>query len=187
MMNIYETLKKLTFIKPDKDYSKRSRSVILSMLQDMPRPRVTLWQFVMQNVQLGSAIALTGLLLLLGFGGFSAWKAFSPFGINSLDPANLRAEADAVKDIEVALNSVQYVQPTDSATPKLSLKNVKPKATAPTTLSAPTQTATLRATPTETTSTQSESEISSTSASTSINEDFSTTTVDSALDLLIEQ
>lgn len=193
-MNIYETLKKLRFIKPDVDYSSRSRNIIVTMRPDILRPRVTLWQFVMQNVQLGSTIALTGLLLVLGFGGFSVWKSFSPFGINSLDPTNLRAEADAIRDMEVALQSVQYIQSANPETPKLSLKDVQPKS-APTendqapdaaglsALSAPASQSRIAESPDQATSTEAEAAASSAP----IEQDFSTTTVDSVLDLLIEQ
>ncbi len=188
MMNIYETLKNLRFIKPDEGYSARSRNVITSMIQDTPRPRITLWQFVLQNIQLGSAIALTGLLLLLGFGGFSAWKSFSPFGINSLDPANLRAEADAVKDIEVALNSVEYMQPTatsQSPTFRSAQPIAQTKKSAPTASSSAKEepTATMLAAP----NAGNESDTStSTAISSSSEAAASITTVDEALDLLIE-
>lgn len=106
-MDILKHLKNLKTIMPDEGYSKRSRLLIVG--DESGRERFTLKQFLIHNFQIGSAIALTSILLFLGFGGFSAWKLLSPFGLASLDPTNLRAEADAIRDMQVALQDVQYV------------------------------------------------------------------------------
>lgn len=168
-MNIERRLKQLKKILPSREYAARSRAFILGVAQEALRPRLTVWQFVMQNLQIGSAIALTGLLLLLGFGGFSAWKFLSPLGVASLDPANLRAEAEAVRDFQVALNSIQYIPPAPSASPaeRMSLKNGAPAREAASLQNA--------------TSTENIS-----SPETPASDAFSTTTVNAALDFLLE-
>jgi hypothetical protein len=182
MMNIFERLKQLKKLLPSEDYTLRSRAFILATEQELaPLPKLTVWQFVVQNLQMGSAIALTALLLLFGLGGFSAWKFLSPFGLRSLDPSGLRAEADAIQDIQVALKTVQYTAPADT-TPTLfgapkPAGTTGPKQTAAVTSSS--GSAAITGTPENATTT-------STAAASSTSDDFSTTTVDAALDYLLQ-
>jgi hypothetical protein len=85
----------------------------------------------MHNVQIGSAIALTALLFVVGFGGFSAWKALSPFRLASLDVANLRAEAEAVSDIQVRLDGVAYAELLPSHITSTTMRATQKKRTEP--------------------------------------------------------
>jgi hypothetical protein len=180
-MNLFETLRQLKKIYPDNEYTRRVRQHILSSAQETAMPRLTLAQFLWQNLQLGSAIALTGLLLLLGFGGFSAWRFLSPYGLNSLDPANLRAEAGAVNDIQVALNSVQYLPLATDTKPLPAAKNNPTGSTM-----------SLRAAPAPLSATQEGIGAAGEGSSASGTEDetpppdFSSTTVDAALDYLMQ-
>jgi hypothetical protein len=104
-MDIHELLKQLKTLTPDAEYSARSRRVILSA----PRKEVKrgVWDVILGTLQAGSAIVLTGILILLIVGGFSGapWlgKPFTP----EFDFQSLQAEADAV-DIQIQLTEVSY-------------------------------------------------------------------------------
>jgi hypothetical protein len=109
-MELIELLKKLQRIAPDDEYAVRSRTLILST-EPAQRPLVRAWRLVLHSIQFGSAIALVSVLFILIIGGFSAWQLFSPFKLSSLDPASLRAEAQAI-DIQIQLTDVAYSEPS---------------------------------------------------------------------------
>lgn len=126
-MKLHDALRQLKKITPDEGYSRRSLMRIVGMPVE-PRPRLASWSFFMHHLQIGSAIALTSLLLIVGFGGFSAWKLLSPFHIASLDVVNLEAEAEAINDIQVRLLGVTYVEPPQhitSTTPRAAVTGSK--------------------------------------------------------------
>ncbi|KKW45316.1 MAG: hypothetical protein A3A43_03150 [Candidatus Liptonbacteria bacterium RIFCSPLOWO2_01_FULL_56_20] len=111
-MKLESVLKNLQHIEADRGYTKRSRNLILS--SGLPTFSFqNSWQVALRALQSGSAIALAGLLLVLTLGGFSAWQFLSPFQISSLDPASLKAEAQAI-DIQVQLTQVSYYEPLPS-------------------------------------------------------------------------
>ncbi len=99
-MELHEALKKLKEIKPDHEYAARSRNLLLRNYETRIARPANAWQFILQNLQAGSVMALAGILLLLVAGGFSNWTFLSPLGLSSLDPSSLRAEADAI-DIQI--------------------------------------------------------------------------------------
>ncbi|MEK7212663.1 MAG: hypothetical protein AAB686_03220 [Patescibacteria group bacterium] len=105
-MNLIQLIRKLKSIEPDPAYTRRSRSLIVETPMTV-RPIMNLWQVVVRGLQFGSAIALTGVLLILVLGGFSVWKALSPFQLTSLDPASLKAEAEAV-DAQIQITEIVY-------------------------------------------------------------------------------
>lgn len=103
---IKQQLKILRRITPDAEFSRRSRETILGLPAIAPlRP----WKIFTTSIQFGSAIALTAVLLLVILGGISAWKYLSPFRLSSLDPASLKAEAEAV-DIQIELSTLSYTE-----------------------------------------------------------------------------
>lgn len=102
---LFQQLKNLKNIAPDSDYVRRSRSLLVAA--PVTRKPLSPWRLVVTSFQFGSAIALTAVLLLIVIGGFSAWKFVSPFRLGSLDPASLRAEAEAV-DIQIELTNLAY-------------------------------------------------------------------------------
>jgi len=111
-MDLITIFKQLKRIEPDIDYTGRSRATILGS----PRGGVAgAWHIVLHSLQFGSAVALVAVLFLLVIGGFSAWKFFSPLKLSSLDPASLRAEAQAV-DIQIQLTDVAYREPFPTST-----------------------------------------------------------------------
>lgn len=105
-------LKKLKEVSPDKAYTKRSRYAILETLPAAGRQ--TPWQMLVHSLQFGSAVALAGVLLVLVLGGFSTWRFLSPFGLASLDPGSLKAEAEAI-EAQIHLANVTYNDPAPEA------------------------------------------------------------------------
>jgi hypothetical protein len=100
-------LKQLKHLKPDEAYTLRSRNVILETLPADEVPVLTPWRVFTHSLQFGSSIAMVGIFLILVFGGFSTWSFLSPFRLTSLDPASLRAEAEAV-DIQLEIANIRY-------------------------------------------------------------------------------
>lgn len=107
-MDLHDILKQLKAIDPDAHYTRRSRHAIIGGHAAHGRAtRGGVMQFIFHTIAEGSAIALTGVLLLIVFAGFSTWNFISPFGTASLDPISLRAEAEAI-DIQVQLTKLAY-------------------------------------------------------------------------------
>jgi hypothetical protein len=106
-MELEHILKQLRHIEPDEAYSLRSRSVLMATLPSDERPTFTAWQVITHSLQFGSAVAMAGMLLVLVLGGFSTWRFLSPFRLTSLDPAGLRAEAQAV-DVQLEMTKLNY-------------------------------------------------------------------------------
>src|SRR3989344_3871601 len=96
-MDILRTLKQLKKIEPDSGYTRRSRSMIVES-PVTEQPLWSPWLVLVHGLEFGSAIALTGVFLILVLGGVSLWKNLSPYKLTSLDPAALQAEPEAVKE-----------------------------------------------------------------------------------------
>ena len=82
---------------------------------------------LVHGLEFGSAIALTGVFLILVLGGVSLWKNLSPYKLSSLDPASLQAEAEAV-DVHFELAKLNYLpaeEPAAAETPKAEPEPVK--------------------------------------------------------------
>lgn len=124
-MELQELLKQFKNIGPDAGYTRRSRSLIVEA--PMPeRPLLSPWRIFTHSLQLGSTIALVGVLLVLVLGGFSSWKFLSPFRLSSLDPSSLQAEAQAI-DIQVHLTDINYVEPENQTTTAKTSADTKAK------------------------------------------------------------
>ena len=120
-MDFQDILQNFKRITPDADYTRRSRSLLIGT--PMPeRPLTSPWRILVHSLELGSTIALAGVLIVLFLGGFSAWRFLSPFKTASLDPSALQAEAEAV-DMQIELAKIRYVQP------ETALSTVSPSAT----------------------------------------------------------
>ena len=108
-MTFKEAFNNFKEITPEEGYTKRSRSLILASTQ--PRSSVSVFgafKIISRGFQLGSAIALTSLLIAIIAGGFSILTFLTPFSkLPSLDPENLRAEAQAI-DIQIKLTGLSY-------------------------------------------------------------------------------
>src|SRR3990167_4340914 len=80
-METTELLKKLKNIKPDTDYSRKSRMVILS--NDLKESRLPVLSFSFRQIATGVlrsgwSMALTAVFLLLAIGSFSILKILTP-------------------------------------------------------------------------------------------------------------
>jgi hypothetical protein len=111
-MDLFETLKKLKGIEPDRGFSLNSRNLILNTA---PKIKIGVWNIILKNIELGAALALAGLLIFLTIGGFSAWRFLAPLQLTNLDPSSIRAEAEAI-DIQIKLADLNYAEPTSTAT-----------------------------------------------------------------------
>ena len=103
-MDPIEILKQFKNIEPDKDYTKKSRFLIVHSTR---KNKFGFWQLFLKNIELGTTVALTGLLIFMILGGFSAWRITSPLQISDLDPTGLKAEAQAI-DIQIELANLNY-------------------------------------------------------------------------------
>jgi hypothetical protein len=116
-------LNKFHKIKPDAEYARRSRTLIL-----METPKEVGWMrrasmVLAGALESGSAIALTGALLFLALGGASIIRLVENNG--GLSAADLRAEAQAI-DIQIQLTDLHYnAMPADAGAHALPKKNFK--------------------------------------------------------------
>lgn len=100
-MTSKEFIQKLKGILPEREYAENSKRAIFAVEQ-YPR-----WSFIgslTESLGAGVAIVLAGAILVMVMGGFSS---FGPFNLKSLDPAGLRAEAEAI-DIQIRLSNLDY-------------------------------------------------------------------------------
>ncbi len=107
LLTIFKNLKK---IEPDQEYSLRSKRLILAI---PPPRRLSGWQILLESIQSGATLVLTGILLIFLLGGFSVWKSLRPFQFESLDLKSLRAEAQAI-DIQIELTKLTYTESTST-------------------------------------------------------------------------
>lgn len=137
-METTELLKKLKNIKPDPDYSRKSRVVILSNdLKESHLPvlsfsfygeqRRTVKQIVTGVLHSGWSMALTAAFLLLAIGSFSALKILSPATTAVVDLTGLRAEAQAI-DAQIEFTNVVYSE-SISIENKTSTSSIIPRET----------------------------------------------------------
>jgi hypothetical protein len=103
-MNIEDQLRQLNKIQPDPAYVRDSRARLL-MASRAQFPKVTFAGLLAGMLRSGSAMAVTGLLLLFAVGGFSIWNTIGP--LTGWDSKTLLAEAQAI-DIQIHLAELQY-------------------------------------------------------------------------------
>ena len=96
-------------IEPDGSYTRTSKARILGGPSWFALPRRHPARIILQALQSGSAIALTGITLILVLGGLSLWRILDLVGLSGLDPAGLRAEAQAV-DSQIELSNLNYAE-----------------------------------------------------------------------------
>jgi len=123
-METTELLKKLKTIKPDSDYSRKSRMVVLSHgstrstgsgraeLTINAENRLPVFSFSFRQIATGVlhsgwSIAMTAIFLLLAIGSFSVLKILSPATTAVVDLTGLKAEAQAI-DAQIELTNIEY-------------------------------------------------------------------------------
>lgn len=109
-MNIQETLKNFKNISPNPVYSEKSKRMIFATL---PREPWTLRRSVAHLFEAGFAVALAAFFIFIFAGQFSNVPYVAPAQFSVINPATLRAEAQAV-DIQIKLASVAYTTPTST-------------------------------------------------------------------------
>jgi len=124
-MDIFKALQNLKAIEPEKDFTIKSRGLILGKKRGVV---AVFWGVILKNIELGASVALAGLLIFMILGGFSAWKFFSPLQMSNLDPSGLKAEAQAI-DIQIQLTNLSYEEGAALA-PKIS-ESTRVSASAP--------------------------------------------------------
>lgn len=120
MDHLFNLLKQLKSVKAHEDYVRSTRSHVVAFAKENPkhassRVLFSSWRVLLRALESGSAIALTGVLLLLIVGGFSTLR--KPVGILGLDPVGLRAEAEAI-DIQIQLSELDYSEVAQGDEPK---------------------------------------------------------------------
>jgi hypothetical protein len=106
-MTLKEALQNMKAIMPDPLFAADTRSRLLYGAKH----RFTLKDLIRENIELGAAIALTGLLVVVGLG---AWNLKAPNGLQSLDVKGLKAEADAISDVRVEMEQIEYTESTST-------------------------------------------------------------------------
>lgn len=102
-----EILKKLQNIEPDREYSKRSRMVILSTSIN-EAPEWSLFAYLFTRRKIATALSLAAIFAVFILGGLFGGGSYS--NLPGLDPISLRAEAQAI-DIQIKLTSLVYENP----------------------------------------------------------------------------
>lgn len=118
-MDLLTLLKELKKIQPDKDFTLKSRNLILKG----NRPAIGLWQILRSNIEFGASIALMVVLFYVMLGGLSSSRVGGPIQISNLDPAGLKAEAQAI-DVQIQLTNLNSLKLSES-TPSLASKETK--------------------------------------------------------------
>jgi hypothetical protein len=119
-MDLFSQLHKLQSIKPNPSFARDSRDFILRTTPHQSTPviathRFSFVSFLFDNLQVGSAMALTGLIILFFFGGPSLMQFLFPLQSSSLNQSSLSAEAQAI-DIQIKLADLSYAEsPLSSA------------------------------------------------------------------------
>ncbi len=117
--------KKLQSIQPDPSYSAKAKTHILSHTPEEPFAHRFIFAGLFRS---RTRLAIAGITLFILLGGFSAWKFLTPFSPASLDPAGLRAEAQAI-DIQIQLTNIN--SSSGNALESTQAFVVQPKAPAP--------------------------------------------------------
>jgi hypothetical protein len=112
-MNIFDIFKQFKTIKPDPQFSEKSKRIILASPQNAPSKTGSIFVFL-HAIETGAAFVLVGFFVLLMTGAFSGVKYLAPVQYSVIDPAGLHAEADAI-DMQIQLANVTYLEVTSTA------------------------------------------------------------------------
>lgn len=125
-MNLLETLRNFKSVKPDPAYTEHSKRAILASRQFMPSMNPI--RGILQFIETGAAVALTGFFILLASGALSNSQYIAPVQYSVIDTAGIHAEAQEI-DVQIKLANVTYQDaalnngstaeaPTSAASPK---------------------------------------------------------------------
>jgi len=136
---LIKILSELRTVRPDKDYARKSRVLILSHAKVASGAQFVTVKSAFEFLRLAAVTAFGIILLLTIFGGVSYInKNFSPVMLSGLDQKSLMTEADEINNsIDVTLKEIKYLDNSNSATNKqieqiAGNKNFSTSETAPT-------------------------------------------------------
>jgi len=121
-MNLFETLKHFKTIEPDPVFREKSKRAILTTHQKMG-----IGFGILQFLETGVAVVLTGFFILLITGGFAGQQLLAPVQYSVIDPQGLRAEAQAI-DMQIELANVNYAEVTATTTVGTTAESTPPLA-----------------------------------------------------------
>lgn len=105
-MTLFEEIKKLRAISADREYTLKSRRIILSHTPHAHPLRAEAFALFFRAVRAGSTALVSGaFIILLILGGVAASRFFSPMEFGGLEGAAIRAEADLI-DIQIQLTEL---------------------------------------------------------------------------------
>jgi hypothetical protein len=110
-MNLPEILKQFKTIEPDPAYKERSKRMILSQT---PKESWSFRRTILTIFETGIAVALSVFFILILTGVFPDNSYVSPAQFSVIDPASLKAEAQAV-NIQIQLAQITYEEATATA------------------------------------------------------------------------
>ncbi len=106
-MDLFGNLKQLKNIEAGREFTKKSRGLVLASLNIEPSANKKVFGTLLSVFDVVASLALAGFLIVLILGGVSSFKAFQPLQITAIDPANIKAEAQAV-DLQIQLANLNY-------------------------------------------------------------------------------
>lgn len=112
-MKLFDILKQFKEITPDEQFVARTKRDVLASPHQEPLTVRGIFA-VFRMVETGVVVALAGLFLVILTGGFGKGGSISPVQYSVIDPADLRAEAQAI-DTQIQLADISYPQMTSTA------------------------------------------------------------------------
>jgi len=105
-MTLFEEIKKLRAIGASREYTEKSRRLILSHTPHAHPARAEAFAFFVRAVRAGSTALVSGaFIILLILGGVAASRFFSPVEFGGLENGAIKAEADLI-DIQIQLTEL---------------------------------------------------------------------------------
>ena len=103
-MDLLSLLKELKKIEPDRAFALKSKNMILA---EKEKKSMGVWEILRSNIEFGASIALMVAIVYVMLGGLSNSKVGAPLQISNLDPAGLKAEAQAIS-LQIQLANLSY-------------------------------------------------------------------------------
>ena len=111
MEQLFKTLKKFKNIEPGAEYKKRSLMLIYNAPQNQRDKELKIFQPFFYSFQMGTALALATVLIVLVSGGFAVLgrKISSVTLTNNVNTKNLTDEANSL-NIQIQLSQLKYYE-----------------------------------------------------------------------------
>jgi hypothetical protein len=122
-MNLFEALKQFKNIEPDPASAERTKRAVLASPQNNP---VSVRKVIFRIFETSSALVLGGFLILLLTGALPVAHNIAPVQLSVVDPASIRAEAEAI-DMQIQLANLNYAEVAPQASTPQSATLMSPK------------------------------------------------------------